>query len=203
MDIKKAVLERGDLRVDHFIVSRPRVGCVAVCRLDVTASFEGMNARLEDVELHDGVFFQVVDALKELRVLSTLSHCELENTRVDVMLDDIVQLGMAVEIGKMVASYLDEDFFHAARLGLNVGDQLICAFEGFLRAFKGVDDVAHVRIEVTHLVLRLTELFTELFHDGDALGERFELDRRGIARLLIGDGRLNFGMLLGGGFCLI
>ena len=110
---------------------------------------------------------------------------------------------MTFEIGEMVASQLDEDFFHAARLGLNVCDQLIRAFEGSLHAFKGVDDVAHVRIEVTHLVFRLTELFTELFHDGDALGERLELDRRGTARLLISDGRLNFGMLFGGGLCLI
>jgi len=110
---------------------------------------------------------------------------------------------MTFDIGEMVASQLDEDLCHAARLGLNVADELIRAIEGFLRAFKGVDDVAHVRIEVTHLVLRLTELFTELFHDGDALGERLQLDCRGTARLRIGDGRLNCGMLRGGGVCLI
>jgi hypothetical protein len=98
---------------------------------------------------------------------------------------------MTFEIGEMVASQLDEDFCHAARFGLNVADQLIRAFEGFLRAFKGVDDVAHVRIEVIHLVLRLTELVTELFYDGDALGERLQLDCRVTVRIHIGDGRLN------------
>ena len=32
----------------------------------------------------------MADALDELRVLSTLRHRELENARVDVVLDDIV-----------------------------------------------------------------------------------------------------------------
>jgi hypothetical protein len=90
MDIKKAIFESGELRVDHLIVGRSRVNCVVVGSLNVTASFESMNARLKDVEFHDGVLFQVADALDELRVLSTLCHRELENARVDVVLNDIV-----------------------------------------------------------------------------------------------------------------
>jgi len=90
MDIEKAILESGELRVDHLIVGRARVDCVVVGRLNVTASFESMNARLEDVEFHDGVLLQMADALDELRVLSTLCHRELENARVDVVFDDIL-----------------------------------------------------------------------------------------------------------------
>ena len=90
MDIEKAILESRELRVDHLIVGRARVDCVVIGRLNVTASFESMNARLEDVELHDGVLLQMADALDELRVLSTLRHRELENARVDVVLDDIL-----------------------------------------------------------------------------------------------------------------
>ena len=89
MDIKKAIFERGDLRVDHLIVGRPCVECVAVGRLNVTASFESMDARLEDAELHDSVLLVMIDALDEVRVLSTPCHRELENTRVDVVLDAI------------------------------------------------------------------------------------------------------------------
>ena len=121
-----------------------------------------MNARLEGAELYDGVFLLKVDALEEVRVLPTLSHRELKNTRVDVVLDDIVQLSVAVEIGKMVAPHVDEDCLHAARLGLNVSDHLVRAFKGLLRAFKGVDDVTYVRVKVVHLVRGLAELFTEL-----------------------------------------
>jgi hypothetical protein len=180
MDVKKAIFERRELRVDHLVVCRPRVECIAVCGMNVTASFESMNARLEDAEFHDGVFLLKIDALEEVRVLSTLSHRELENTRVDVVLDGIEQVSMTVKFGVIVAPQpqFDEDFFHAARLSLNVGDLLVRALEGFLRAFEGVDYVLYVRFKVVHLVRGRAELFTELFHDDEALGERLQLDCR-------------------------
>ena len=197
MNIKKAILERRELRVDHLVVGCSRVGCIAVVRLNVTASFESMNARLKNAELHDGVLLLKVDALEEFRVLSTLSHRELKNTRVDVMLDGIVQVSMVS--CEMVAPQLDEDFFHAACLCLNVSDYFVRTFGGRVRALKGVDDVAHVCIEVVHLVRGLAQLCTELFHDGEALGDRVELECRDTARLLVGDDCRNFG----GGLCWI
>jgi hypothetical protein len=162
-----------------------------------------MNAGLEDAELYDGVLLLKVDALEEVCVLPTLSHRELKNTRVNVVLDDIVQLSVAVEVGKMVAPQVDEDCLHAARLGLNVSDHLVRAFKGLLRAIKGVDDVTYVRVKVVHLVRGLAELFTELLDEGDSLGETLELGCSDTGQCLNSGARLHVGTLLGGGLCLI
>ena len=172
----KAIFERGEPRVDHLVSSRPRV---AVDRLNGTTSVEGIDAGPQGAELHDGVLFVEVDALEDVRRLSTLSHPEFEKTRVDVGFDDIEDACMSVKVGLLVDPQLDEDGFHADHLSLNLSDHLVSAMEGLVRALKGVGDVMYVRIEVVHPVRGLAKLGTELFHDSDALGERLELDRCG------------------------
>ena len=73
-----------------------------------------MNPRFEDAKFRNHVGLEMIDALRDVRSLSALRHCDLEEARVDVELDNV--LSEMIQVSLLVVPHANKHFFHATHL---------------------------------------------------------------------------------------
>ena len=78
--VSKACLERRDTCVSHFARGSGLV----------ETGVQSMNPRFENAEFRNHVGLEMVDALRDVRSLSALRHCDFEKAWVDLVLDNVL-----------------------------------------------------------------------------------------------------------------